>query len=226
LKVKTMKKVLIAVVWLTLAACDEKPLVPGPGGGGNGGGAPTGPGPIATTGTISGTVTASGAGVSNARVVLGTTTTATTIASGQYMFADVPTGPQSVTLVPPSPFLLADSETSTKSTTVTAGQTATVNWTLFRSPLEVKTVTWVVSLLATRFSPALLTIARRDNVLWLNEVPVFHTISPDDRNQPGAWRTENMNRGGDTFSHRFDVEGTFHYRCTIHAGMTGVVTVR
>jgi len=56
--------------------------------------------------------------------------------------------------------------------------------------------------------------------------PLPHTITPDNRNQPGAWPSENMSRGGAAFSHVFTTEGVFNYHCMIHAGMTGVVTVR
>ena len=223
-----VRKTLVVVALLALAACKNEPANPG----GNNpppGGGPTGPGPVATTGTISGDVTSAGAGVSGAFVVLGTASSATTSPVGQYTFADIAPGTHTLSLAVPRAFRLGAGETSAKSTTVTAGQTSTVNWTLVPAPVEPPgpvTVTWVVSLLASSFSPSAVTIRRGDTVLWTNMQPLPHTITPDDRQQPGGWPSENMTRGGSTFSHAFNTEGTFNYSCLIHAGMTGVVTVR
>lgn len=219
-------RVVCVIAWFAaVAACDSKTNRE-PGGGGNGG--PTPPGPVATTGTISGRVTATGVGVSDARILLGQATFATTAASGQYTFAEVPPGTHSITLVTPRQFALTPGEVSVKSTTVTVGQTSTVNWTLMAAPPPGPiTVVWVVDLEATQFMPSDLTISRGHGVLWVNKRPIFHTISPDDRNQPGAWRTQNIAaRVGESFSHNFNTPGTFHYSCTIHLGMTGVVRVR
>lgn len=202
---------------------------PGSGGNNNGGtggtGGPTDPGPVVTRGTISGTVTAANAGVNGARVSLGTTATTTTASSGQYTFTDVAAGTQTVTLIVPEGLALASGDTTAKSTTVTAGQTSTVNWALVHATPAPQTVD--VTLDPSRFRPSDVTIVRGDTVRWTNAQPIFHTISPDNRNQPGAWRTENMPaRTGATFSHTFDADGTFHYRCTVHFGMTGIVRVR
>lgn len=220
----------LPIAALLLSACMSKPMNPGGGGNNNGGtggtgGGPTDPGPVATTGTISGTVTSANAGVDGARIDLGTTASATTGPSGQYTLADIVPGTHNVTLAQPRLFALGPGETSTKSTTVTTGQTSTVNWTLVQAPRE--PLTWVVELDPARFRPRDVTITRGDEVTWVNAQPVFHTISPDDRRQPGAWRTENMPaRKGAAFSHTFDTDGTFNYSCTVHIGMTGVVRVR
>ena len=218
--------VCVIVLLAALTACDSKPMTPDPGGG-NGG--PTPPGPIATTGTITGSVTTSaGAGVGDARIFLGSTASATTAASGEYRLADVPPGTHSLTLAPPRLFRVAAGEAATKQVAVTAGQASTVNWSVTAAPPPGPIIViWVVDLEATRFNPSDITIARGNDVLWINRQPIFHTISPDDRNQPGAWRTQNIAaRTNESFSHTFDTAGTFHYSCTVHPGMTGVVRVR
>jgi plastocyanin len=218
---------LIVCMLLALSGCKSRPMPPAGGGNNNVGGGPTTPDPIATTGTISGAVTSRNVGVSGAIVSLGSASSVTTGISGEYSFPDVAPGTRTVTLAPPRLFTLASGETATKSTTVTAGQTSTINWALTQGPVGPQPVTFVVFLDASAFRPRDVTIARGDTVLWSNAQPIFHTISPDDRNQPGAWRTENMPaRTGASFSHVFDTEGTFNYSCTVHIGMTGVVRVR
>ena len=167
----------------------------------------------------------SGIGLNGARVLLDTTASATTDTSGQYRFTDVAAGTHTVTFVPPQFLALAPGEVSSKPTTVMAGETSVVNWSVVPGPLP--PVTWVVSLDPERFRPRDVTIARGDSVLWTNAQPIFHTISPDNRNQPGAWRTENIPaRTGASFAHVFNTGGVFNYSCTVHVGMTGVVRVR
>ena len=219
--------ILIVCMWLALSGCKSKPMPPAGGGNNTGGGGPTTPDPIATTGTISGAVTSRNVGVSGALVSLGIASTVTTGTAGAYSFPDVAPGTHTVTLTPPRLFSLVPGETAMKSTTVTAGQTSTVNWTLTQGAVGPTPVIFVVFLDPSAFRPRDVTISRGDTVLWSNAQPVFHTISPDDRNQAGAWRTENIPaRTGASFSHVFNTDGIFHYSCTVHIGMTGVVRVR
>ncbi len=190
----------------------------------NNGGGPAGPGPVVTTGIISGTVSAGNSGVPGAQIALGSGGSTTTAASGQYTFGNVASGAQSLTLTSPGGFGLAAGETSTKSTSVVADQTSTVNWTLVPSVAPPKTID--VSLDASRFRPPDVTIARGDTVRWVNAQPIAHNITPDSRTMPGVWRTQNIPaRPGYTFSHTFESSGNFTYRCTLHIGMTGVVRV-
>jgi plastocyanin len=222
-----IRRTLIVAAFFALTACMDKPVNPGGGNNPPPSGGPNTPDPIATTGTISGSVSTAGSGIglNGARVLLDTTASATTDTSGHYRFTDVAAGTHTVTFVPPQFLALAPGEISSKPTTVTAGQTSVVNWTVVPGPLP--PVTWVVFLDPSAFRPRDVTIARGDTVLWSNAQPIFHTISPDDRNQPGAWRTENMPaHTGASFSHVFNTEGVFTYSCTVHAGMTGVVRVR
>ena len=184
------------------------------GGTNNGGGGPAGPGPVVTTGTISGTVSASNTGVAGAQIALGSGGSTTTASSGQYTFGNVASGTQSLTLTSPGGFGLAAGETSTKSTSVVADQTSTVNWTLVPSVAPPKTVD--VSLDASRFSPRDVTVARGDTVRWVNAQPIAHNITPDSRTMPGGWRTQNIPaRTGYAFSHTFESPGTFTYSCTL-----------
>jgi plastocyanin len=70
------------------------------------------------------------------------------------------------------------------------------------------------------FRPGRITIARGDRVRWVNRASVTHTTTSNG----GLWN-ETL-QPGERFSRRFRRAGTFGYRCTIHAGMTGTIVVR
>jgi plastocyanin len=77
----------------------------------------------------------------------------------------------------------------------------------------------VVVLKGTQFSPADLTITAGSRVTWVNLDPMVHNVWGSDFNSPTLSYLQ-------AFSHRFDSTGMFHYRCTIHPGMTGQITVQ
>jgi plastocyanin len=71
------------------------------------------------------------------------------------------------------------------------------------------------------FDPAGLTIDVGDTVTWTNGDQVAHTATANG----GAFDTGTI-AGGAADSVTFDTAGTFAYHCTIHATMTGTITVR
>jgi plastocyanin len=90
---------------------------------------------------------------------------------------------------------------------------------------------------ALKFDPASLTVPRGATVTWRNTSQVAHTVTDDpakaanpaDALLPSgaqAWDSGTINPGG-TYSHTFDVPGTYKYFCQPHeaAGMVGTVTV-
>ena len=83
-----------------------------------------------------------------------------------------------------------------------------------------------VTLQSSSFSPASVAIVRGGRVTWTNATPIAHTITPSNPVQPGVWTAQNVpTQTGFTFSHTFNTAGTYNYVCTIHAGMTGTVSV-
>ena len=172
-----------------------------------------------TTGTISGTVSATSGGIPNVVINLtGVTAPQTTNASGQYSFTNVTPGERTLTLSVPAGFTLAAGQTAQKSTTVTAGQTATVNWTL---EAESGGTVTAVSMQNTAFSPANVTIAVGGTVRWTNMDPIAHNVRGDNN----AFSSANLQQNG-TFSFTFNSAGSFPYQCTLHTGMNGTVTVQ
>lgn len=79
-----------------------------------------------------------------------------------------------------------------------------------------------VSIIGTSFSPRNVTVQAGDTVTWVNDNQGTHNVSADD----GSFRSGNPSDQW-TFSHTFQVPGTFGYNCEVHQafGMTGTVTV-
>ena len=89
-----------------------------------------------------------------------------------------------------------------------------------------------VSMKNIAFNPAVLTITKGTKVTWVNDDPVFHTVTS---NAPGgALNSPNINPG-ELWSFTFTDDGTFDYHCIPHSafnasaqtwvGMTGRVVV-
>ena len=72
----------------------------------------------------------------------------------------------------------------------------------------------VVQICDKAFYPAKLTIKVGERVTWKNEDTMNHTVTNIGRLKPGQ-----------TWSYTFTNEGSFHYHCTIHPKMVGVVVV-
>jgi plastocyanin len=68
------------------------------------------------------------------------------------------------------------------------------------------------------FAPGDVTIVPGASVTWTNGDVVAHTTTGASWNAP-------LPPGG-SFTRAFPTVGAFEYRCTIHPGMTGVVTVK
>ena len=70
------------------------------------------------------------------------------------------------------------------------------------------------------FSPNAITIAVGCSVRWTNTQNANHTTTSNT----AVWDSGSMARDA-TFTHQFSSPGTYPYKCTIHASMTGTVTV-
>ena len=71
------------------------------------------------------------------------------------------------------------------------------------------------------FNPTTLTTQVGSTVVWTNADNEVHTTTSN----AGLWNSNNVAANG-TFSHQFTTAGTFAYRCTLHANMTGTVIVQ
>lgn len=71
------------------------------------------------------------------------------------------------------------------------------------------------------FVPRNLTVKKGTNVTWYNDDEVIHQIG----SAPLGITSERMGLGA-SFSYKFDKEGTYEVRCTIHPGMRSTVVVQ
>lgn len=83
-----------------------------------------------------------------------------------------------------------------------------------------------------QFSPDTVTIAAGQSVEWSNNGPSSHTVTSDNSawssatlGAPGGMDPYGYPTGGGTFTNTFGSAGTYHYHCSIHAGMNAVVIV-
>jgi plastocyanin len=79
------------------------------------------------------------------------------------------------------------------------------------------------------FVPREITVPAGTAVRWVNDADVFHTVTSTASLTPlrpsGLFDTT-LARKGQTFTHKFDRAGTFHYYCQPHSTfMVGTVKV-
>ena len=71
------------------------------------------------------------------------------------------------------------------------------------------------------FSPATAAVPVGTTVTWTNHDDIPHNVvSPEQKFKSPVLDTD------ETFSHTFDVAGTYKYYCSIHPRMTGQIVVR
>jgi plastocyanin len=84
------------------------------------------------------------------------------------------------------------------------------------------------------FVPADITICKGDTVTWTNNKGGPHNVVFNDGECPDGFDTEKasmeeyLGEEGETFSYKFDIAGSYNYRCALHAGagMIGEITVK
>ena len=94
-----------------------------------------------------------------------------------------------------------------------------------------------VSLAATSFSPASITIKKGDSITLANQTSTVHIIAngswngntPNPKQEVGAPVVNNMQFSSANQTQTigpFNTTGTFHYYCSVHPGMNLTVTVQ
>lgn len=71
------------------------------------------------------------------------------------------------------------------------------------------------------FNPSTLTIKVGDIVTWTNMDSVSHTITSDSGTELSSQTFSN----GESYSHTFNIAGTYTYHCTPHPNMKGTIIV-
>lgn len=78
-----------------------------------------------------------------------------------------------------------------------------------------------VTISSGRITPATVTIAPGDTVVWVNADDRDHSIAADD----GAFVSPKI-KSGQSFEHRFAREGTYNYGCSLHPRERGRIVVK
>jgi len=73
-----------------------------------------------------------------------------------------------------------------------------------------------------QFNPKTVSVPKGGTVKWTNDDSVGHDVTGSDFKSGAAGGLSQ----GDAFSHTFNQAGSFKYRCTVHPGMEGTVTVK
>jgi plastocyanin len=77
-----------------------------------------------------------------------------------------------------------------------------------------------VSVAMMQFVPATITVTAGTTITWTNNDNIAHTVT----SLTSIFDSGTLNPGGN-FSFKFSTKGTYPYKCTIHANMTGTVIV-
>ena len=81
---------------------------------------------------------------------------------------------------------------------------------------------FAVSIMNFAFSPASLTVAAGDTVVWTNNDSIDHTVTSDTGSELGSPQLGS----GSTYMHVFSTAGSYTYHCTNHPYMHGSATVQ
>ncbi|TAK11960.1 MAG: hypothetical protein EPO35_11850 [Acidobacteria bacterium] len=106
------------------------------------------------------------------------------------------------------------STTSTTTTTTTPAASAVT--------VDIPSADYATGKTTTNFSPGSVTVAVGGTVTWTNNDIITHTSTSTQAGQ--TWNSEIA--AGARFARVFPTAGSFDYRCTIHTGMSGTITVR
>jgi amicyanin len=89
-------------------------------------------------------------------------------------------------------------------------------------PAEAKSSVINVDIAGFAFNPGTVNVKVGDTVTWTNKDGAPHTVTVS----AGAELFDSGSIGkGQSYSHTFTKTGTYQYKCSIHPGMTGIVSV-
>jgi plastocyanin len=86
--------------------------------------------------------------------------------------------------------------------------------------------TAAVSMKNIQFSPKALTVAKGTTVTWTNDDNVNHDVTKAGGPGPNFSSGQGNLAQGATYKQTLSAPGTIQYKCTVHPGMTGTITVK
>ncbi|WP_048198534.1 cupredoxin domain-containing protein [Methanocella arvoryzae] len=98
------------------------------------------------------------------------------------------------------------------------------------APASAHAATTMVDIKNNMFTPQEITIKAGDTVTWTNQDPATHNVDFDDDDDYDDYDDMDiespMLKQGETFSHTFNMPGTYSYDCDVHPFMKGKVIVQ
>jgi len=75
------------------------------------------------------------------------------------------------------------------------------------------------------YTPPEITVSTGKTITWLNDDSGLHTVTSGYYDKPDGMFDSGHIDPGRTFSYKFEKLGDFHYFCSLHPWMEGIVTV-
>jgi plastocyanin len=117
--------------------------------------------------------------------------------------------------------MAACGSSSGSATSPTPTATTTTSTTLATSAtVEMTAGDYVTGKTQSAFAPGNIDLAAGGSVTWANKDSITHTSTSNTN----VWASEIG--AGASFTRQFPTVGSFDYKCTIHPGMTGTITVK
>ena len=76
------------------------------------------------------------------------------------------------------------------------------------------------------YIPEEIVVGAGSTVAWINSDAAFHSVTSGSYGNPDGLFDSGHMDPGETFFYLFEDEGSFHYYCTLHEWMSGVVVVK
>lgn len=75
------------------------------------------------------------------------------------------------------------------------------------------------------YLPEKISVHTGDTITWVNGDRGFHTVTTGYYDTPDGMVQSEQIAASDSFSHKFDKAGQFHYYCRLHPWMEGTIIV-
>jgi plastocyanin len=84
-----------------------------------------------------------------------------------------------------------------------------------------------VTISSMQYRPAVLVVTPGTRVTWVNDDPMDHTVTEGQNASPTPHGfNSNLLSSEQSWTHMFNVPGTYHYTCEVHPSMNAIIVVK